>query len=862
MVRTRRSGPIFSSRGVASLLALNFLLGVDLAAQQPTVLIDTGALWKYFKGTEAPPTEWKNLGFDDATWLEGATGIGYADGDDATVLSDMQNGYMAFFARRTFSVPDLAAVTSLLLEIDFDDGYVAYLNGTEIIRENMATAAPNPVPFDEAATSHDAGTFHYITVALAALQQGNNVLAIELHNTSIGSSDASLIPRLVANGSAPPTGLACAANGGVVTLTWTNNPGSGTYDSIRVLRNGTVIANLGGTETTYTDSSAGNLDLAYQVIATADGVDYPVATGCTFGCTAVTLTCSLKITEGFTEATLNWTPIAGGAQSIEVRREGAALATVDATATQYVDPNVESDQAEDDTEYTIVITKSTGETCTVHCGPITLCPQNLLASVVGGKIQLSWGNVVKVWDHYEISRGGTVVDAVVPGSATSWTDSGLVLEVGNSYDYILHPVAVGTGSLGTPGTQCDLTVTFSYLPELARYNPPTGGWDYELKFSAAGKPQYNATAGEKGNLDGQWIRSAGRDQWDGSGPFEVGPAPEGPAPGGIDIVSRPGVGACGTSTTVLRLLDPGDPGAVSTAFPTAFNAPNNSRIFLAYDLGFTSENLLATGITFAARLRTSPVSEVPAYMAPNAVSGDGGTIHNGTGHVGVYYRSAGGTGTNVSAAFALESSSSGGNVEFSASTVTDVDSAGIQDFISIWMTVRAGTAADTYDVNVYMNGSLIPSADVGGTGIALQGSNVDFGANVMNYLAIGSNDTGQDAMIDIEYVAYKRGIWSPSVTPCGSGEPNFKRGDGDANGTVNITDAISVLNFLFLGGIAPPCMDAADTDNNGAVNITDAISLLNHLFLGGPAPAAPGMSCGPDPATPADSLATCVYTNC
>jgi hypothetical protein len=842
------------------LLVVGFLVAAVLPAQaQPQVLIDQGALWKYFKGTVEPPAGWQSLGFDDATWLEGATGIGYTDGDDATVLADMQNGYIAFFARRAFSVPNLAAVTSLILEIDFDDGYVAYLNGSEITREHMATAAPNPVPFDEAATDHEAGTFHYITVSTALLQQGNNVLAIELHNTSLGSSDASLIPRLVANGSAPPTGLACASNAGAVTLTWTNN---GTYDSIRVLRNDTVIANLGGTETTYTDNSPGNLDLVYEVIGTVDAIDYAVAAGCTVGCTAVTLTCSLQIADGFTQATLNWTPIAGGAQSVVVRREGADLATLEATATQYVDPNVEDLQAEDDTEFSLVITKTTGETCTVACGPLSLCPQNIQAAVVGGKIKLSWDNVVKVWDHYEISRGGTVVDALVPGSSTSWTDSALDPAEGSVYDYILHPVAVGTGALASPGTQCDSTVTFSYLPELARFNTPTGGWDYELKFSAAGKPQYNATVGEKGNLDGEWIRSVGRDQWDGSAPLEVGPAPEGPAPGGIDIVSRPGVGACGTNAMVLRLLDAGDPSQpIGTEFPTAFDAPTNNRIFLAYDLGFTSENLLATGVTFAARLRTSPVSEVPSYLSPNAVSGEGAPIHNGCGHVGVYYRSAGGTGTNVSAAFALQSGTSGGDVQFSANPLSDVDSVGIQNFVSIWMTVRAGTAADTYDVNVYLNGSTIPSSQVGGTGIALQGSNVDFGANVMNYLAIGSNDTGQDVMIDIEYVAYKRGIWSPSVTPCQSGGPNFKRGDGDGSGAVNITDAISVLNFLFSGGTTPGCMDAADTDDSGAVNITDCINLLNHLFLGGPAPAAPGMSCGPDPTT-GDALAACVYTKC
>lgn len=74
----------------------------------------------------------------------------------------------------------------------------------------------------------------------------------------------------------------------------------------------------------------------------------------------------------------------------------------------------------------------------------------------------------------------------------------------------------------------------------------------------------------------------------------------------------------------------------------------------------------------------------------------------------------------------------------------------------------------------------------------------------------------------------------------GGGSVQFGRGDSDANGGApNITDGIFVLNFLFLGGETPPCMDAADADDNGSVNITDGIYVLNFLFLGGPAPPAP-----------------------
>jgi PKD repeat protein len=88
----------------------------------------------------------------------------------------------------------------------------------------------------------------------------------------------------------------------------------------------------------------------------------------------------------------------------------------------------------------------------------------------------------------------------------------------------------------------------------------------------------------------------------------------------------------------------------------------------------------------------------------------------------------------------------------------------------------------------------------------------------------------------------------------------FVRGDADANGTRNITDAIAVLNFLFLGGATPSCRDAADVDDSGSINITDGISLLGFLFLGGAAPPPPTAACGEDPS--ADALECLGFAPC
>jgi len=79
-------------------------------------------------------------------------------------------------------------------------------------------------------------------------------------------------------------------------------------------------------------------------------------------------------------------------------------------------------------------------------------------------------------------------------------------------------------------------------------------------------------------------------------------------------------------------------------------------------------------------------------------------------------------------------------------------------------------------------------------------------------------------------------------------QSTFRRGDGDASGTVDITDPINSLRYQFLGDFVPTCLDALDSDDNGAIEISDPIFTLTYLFLGGVLIEAPGPEmCGPDP---------------
>ncbi len=95
----------------------------------------------------------------------------------------------------------------------------------------------------------------------------------------------------------------------------------------------------------------------------------------------------------------------------------------------------------------------------------------------------------------------------------------------------------------------------------------------------------------------------------------------------------------------------------------------------------------------------------------------------------------------------------------------------------------------------------------------------------------------------------------------------FHRGDTTNDGKSDITDAIALLDFLFLGGPIFSCLESGDIDNSGVLDITDGVSFLNYLFLGGPGPAAPGpvsTSCGldTDPAGSPGDLGCNRYDHC
>lgn len=216
---------------------------------------------------------WTLEDFDDSDWEIAPSGFGYGDRLNliGTVLEDMEDSYVSVYLRHTFEVENLDAVSTMALNMDYDDGFVVYLNGLEIARRNLEGTPP---AFNSlAATNHEStGTLELIPLLdIDALEEGENILAIQMHNTTFSSSDLHLRVELVANpdtGGECPSAMTCSQDEitGDVLLNWSN--GAVNYDAIQVWRNGELIEeDIGGDQELYVDSEPISGEVVYSVVA-------------------------------------------------------------------------------------------------------------------------------------------------------------------------------------------------------------------------------------------------------------------------------------------------------------------------------------------------------------------------------------------------------------------------------------------------------------------------------------------------------------------------------------------------------------------------------------------------------------------
>lgn len=165
-------------------------------------LVDLGDVWRYRRGLEAfssPPAAWVEAAYDDGEWASGPAGFGYGDGDDATELDDMRDGYTSVACRIRFTRDADALVegAETWLAIDYDDGFCAWVNGVEVARSNSGDEGEAPAWDDTASGAREAGSEEWYRIPDDRLVDGENTVAILGLNFSLTSSDFSLAPRVV-----------------------------------------------------------------------------------------------------------------------------------------------------------------------------------------------------------------------------------------------------------------------------------------------------------------------------------------------------------------------------------------------------------------------------------------------------------------------------------------------------------------------------------------------------------------------------------------------------------------------------------------------------------------------------------------
>jgi len=155
-----------------------------------STLIEKHTTWKYLLETK-PESNWKTVETLAKNWRSAPAGFGYGDNDDNTKLDLMKGKYLKLYIRKKFSFSDNILPKTIILKIRYDDAFIAYINGKEVLRKSISKKMN--------VAGHEAGqNFESFTIPIAGqLKQKNNILAIEGFNQGLASSDFTLDPFLL-----------------------------------------------------------------------------------------------------------------------------------------------------------------------------------------------------------------------------------------------------------------------------------------------------------------------------------------------------------------------------------------------------------------------------------------------------------------------------------------------------------------------------------------------------------------------------------------------------------------------------------------------------------------------------------------
>lgn len=235
--------------------------GVDVPRDDGTALAPDVALpayeawvpmlsrWSYLDDGREPARSWRRVDFDDGAWRSGEAQLGYGDDDEATTVSYGPNParrYVTTWFRQRFDVPSRAGIQRVLLRLLRDDAAVVWINDREVHRSNLPTGPIDADTLALATVSSDAeDDFEEVMLDPSVVHPGANVVAVEVHQATVDSSDLGFDLGLIGlRAEAPP------ATGGDPVLLLAGDiarcDGSGDEATARLLDGlGGIVAPLG-----------------------------------------------------------------------------------------------------------------------------------------------------------------------------------------------------------------------------------------------------------------------------------------------------------------------------------------------------------------------------------------------------------------------------------------------------------------------------------------------------------------------------------------------------------------------------------------------------------------------------------------
>lgn len=249
-----------------TLTSSDLVFGMELIGNPNTntTFIPYGASWKYLDNNTRP-ANWETSGYSDVAWSTGNAQFGYGDGDESTCVASGGGGtlcmptgtkYTTTYFRKTVTIPNTALFANFIINLIRDDGAVVYVNGVEVLRNNMPTGAIAHGTFASSninGAAESTPVTYYIPTS--AFVNGVNTIAVEVHQIDATSSDLSFDFQLLGttdetfNSSSADLVLPSCSNILFAGLYWGATQGTNGTNTLWILNETSVKLKIPGSST-------------------------------------------------------------------------------------------------------------------------------------------------------------------------------------------------------------------------------------------------------------------------------------------------------------------------------------------------------------------------------------------------------------------------------------------------------------------------------------------------------------------------------------------------------------------------------------------------------------------------------------